>query len=214
MRKLVNFHASSRISENLHFDIFRWKNTEELCLMTLKSDTKFDEKLTLGSKNDTRNLVNFNTSSGISENLLFDLLLLLIVYYVWANKSTEELCVITLKKGAKFEEELTCAQHSKVSKFALQWKSFWLKYIMFELQNYRGIIRNYTEDRCKLWKKNDMWFRKWHEKFVNFTAVLKNLKIYIFREKLQSCSVSWHWKVMQYLEKDWLVVRKMTLVLG
>ena len=86
IRKLVNFHASSRISENLHFDIFRWKNTEELCLMTLKSDTKFQEKLTLGSKNDTRNLVNFNASSGISENLLFDLLHLLIVYYVWAKK--------------------------------------------------------------------------------------------------------------------------------
>ena len=28
--------------------------------MTLKSDAKFEEKLTLGSKNDMRNLVNFN----------------------------------------------------------------------------------------------------------------------------------------------------------
>ena len=32
--------------------------------MTLKSDEKFEEKLTFGSKNDTRNLVNFNESSG------------------------------------------------------------------------------------------------------------------------------------------------------
>ena len=37
--------------------------------MTLKSDVKFEEKLTLGSKNDMRNLVNFNASSGKSENL-------------------------------------------------------------------------------------------------------------------------------------------------
>ena len=45
--------------------IFRWKSTEELCLMTLKSDAKFEEKLTLGSKNNMRNLVSFNASRGI-----------------------------------------------------------------------------------------------------------------------------------------------------
>ena len=36
-----------------------------------KSDAKFGEKLTFGSKNDMRNLVNFNASSGKSENLHF-----------------------------------------------------------------------------------------------------------------------------------------------
>ena len=49
--------------------------------MTLKSDAKFEEKLALGSKNDMRNLVNFNVSSGKSENLYFDVLLLSKVYY-------------------------------------------------------------------------------------------------------------------------------------
>ena len=44
--------------------------------MKLKSDAKFQEKLTLGSKNDMRNLVNFNASSGKSENFNFDRLLL------------------------------------------------------------------------------------------------------------------------------------------
>ena len=43
--------------------------------MTLKSDAKFEKKLTLGFKNDMRNLVNFNASSGKSGNLLFDVLL-------------------------------------------------------------------------------------------------------------------------------------------
>ena len=66
--------------------IFRWKSTEELCLMKLKSDAKFEEKLTLGSKNDMRNLVNFNASSGKSENLHFDVLLLSIAYKVSAKK--------------------------------------------------------------------------------------------------------------------------------
>ena len=50
--------------------------------MKMKGDAKFKEKLTLGSKNDMRNLVNFNASSSKSENLPFDVLLLWEVYYV------------------------------------------------------------------------------------------------------------------------------------
>ena len=42
----------------------------------MKSDAKFEEKLTPGSKNDMRNLVNFKASSGKSGNLHFDVLLL------------------------------------------------------------------------------------------------------------------------------------------
>ena len=53
-------------------------------LMTLKSDAKFEEKLTLGSKNDMGNLMNFNASSGKSGNLHFDVLLLPIAYKVSA----------------------------------------------------------------------------------------------------------------------------------
>ena len=54
--------------------------------MTLKDDEKFQEKLTLGSKNDMRNLVKFNASSGKSENLHFNVLLLRNVYYVCTKK--------------------------------------------------------------------------------------------------------------------------------
>ena len=54
--------------------------------MTLMSDTKFEEKLALGSKNDMTNLVNFNASKDKSENLHFDVLLLSIAYKVSAKK--------------------------------------------------------------------------------------------------------------------------------
>ena len=37
--------------------------------MTLKSNGKFEEKLTLDSKNDMRNLVNFHPTTQKSENL-------------------------------------------------------------------------------------------------------------------------------------------------
>ena len=56
--------------------------------MTLKTDAKFEEKLTLGSKNDMRNVVNFNASSGKSENSHFDVLLLSIVYKVSGKETT------------------------------------------------------------------------------------------------------------------------------
>ena len=69
----VNIHATSRKSGYLHFyglllsktyKDFHKKSTEELCIMTLKRDGKFEEKLTLGSKNDMKNLVNYNASTG------------------------------------------------------------------------------------------------------------------------------------------------------
>ena len=44
--------------------------------MTLKKDENFEEKLTFSLINNIRNLVNVATSSGESENLHFDGLLL------------------------------------------------------------------------------------------------------------------------------------------
>ena len=51
------------------------ENSEELCVMTLKGNANFKEKLTRGLKNDLKNLVNFPESSQKSENLHFDGLL-------------------------------------------------------------------------------------------------------------------------------------------
>ena len=71
--------------------------------MTLESDAKFEEKLALGFKNDMTNLVNFNASSGKSENLHFDVLLLSIAYKVSAKNSAEDLSLMTLKSDPNFE---------------------------------------------------------------------------------------------------------------
>ena len=54
--------------------------------MALKRDAKFEEKLTLVSKNNIKNLVNFHASSGKSENLHFDVLILSLPYKVSAKK--------------------------------------------------------------------------------------------------------------------------------
>ena len=50
--------------------------------MTLKSDPNFEGKLIFCFKNDMRNLMNFNSSSGKSENLYFDGIFLSKVYNV------------------------------------------------------------------------------------------------------------------------------------
>ena len=69
--------------------------------MTLKSDAKFEEKLTLGSKNNMRNLVNFNASSGKSENLHID------VYIIVEPKKYRGVMGHNTEEDAKFEEEPT-----------------------------------------------------------------------------------------------------------
>ena len=58
--------------------------------MTVESDAKFEEKLALGFKNDMTNLVNFNPSSGKSEILHFDVLLLSIAYIEFQLKNVQK----------------------------------------------------------------------------------------------------------------------------
>ena len=60
--------------------------SEEACVMTLKGDAIFEEKLTSGLKNEIRNLVNFHASSRKSENLHFDGLVLFKAFKVLDKK--------------------------------------------------------------------------------------------------------------------------------
>ena len=82
IRNLVNFHASSRKSENLHFD----------GLLLSKAYKVLDEKVQKSyvswqwSACEVWRKTDFNASSGKSEILYFDVLLLLKVYYLWVKK--------------------------------------------------------------------------------------------------------------------------------
>ena len=84
----------------------KMKKYRIVCLMTLKSDAKFVEKLTLSSKNDMRKQVNFNTSSGKSEDWHFDVLLLSTTYKVSAKK-VQKSYLMTMKRNPNIEEKLT-----------------------------------------------------------------------------------------------------------
>ena len=69
MINLENFNANSGKSTNLHFDLLFLlkiyyvcvqKSTEELYVITLKNDEKFEEEMTCALKNDMMNLANFD----------------------------------------------------------------------------------------------------------------------------------------------------------
>ena len=131
---------------------FRWKTTDELYLMTLKSDAKFEQKLTLGSKNDMRYLVNFNASRGKSENLHFDVLLFSVAYKVSAKKAQKNYLswhwkkIQNLRKNRFFVWKMT---------WRIQWTLtgaveslkicnlmgyFCRRCVSFDLKNYKGVV--------------------------------------------------------------------------
>ena len=108
------------------------------------------KKLTLDSKNDVRNLVNFNLSSDKSENLHFDVLLLSIAYKVSAKKVQKNYLswhwkkIQTLKKNWLFIWKMTWGIWWTLTwaveslKICTLMGYFCRKYVMFEQKQYRG----------------------------------------------------------------------------
>ena len=68
---------------------FQLKKYRRIIFHDTEKNPNFEKKLTFYLKNVIRNLVNFNASSGKSENMLFDRLLLQKVCNVWAKKYRE-----------------------------------------------------------------------------------------------------------------------------
>ena len=100
--------------------------------------------------------------------------------------------------------------------------SFWAKHILFVLKKYRGVIFHNIEEWCKIWRKTGSWFGIWHEEFGKFSPEhLKVSKLQLWWDpfvqsrkcmslKLQRSYVSWQWRMVQKLKKNWLVVLKLT----
>ena len=76
------------------------KFTVELCVITMKNDIKIEEELTCQFKISMRNLTNFDPSTRWDS--------LIQSRKCMSLKLTGELVVMTMKKDAKLEEELTC----------------------------------------------------------------------------------------------------------
>ena len=92
--------------------------------MTLKIDTKFEEKMICYIKND-KNLVSFDLSTRNSQNFYFDWLFLYKIYNVWPKKSPEELFFMTLMNDAKFEEKMTVGLKNNLRNMVYLHQSYW-----------------------------------------------------------------------------------------
>ena len=147
--------------------------------MALNVDAKFEGKPTFSFKNDMRNWENFHQSSCKGINIWT----LIWFFYpnsskIWMSLNLQRSClswkwkkmqnwrsnwlvISTLIWGLwKFWPELL-----KTSKVCTLMGCLWPKYIMFELNKYRGVTFGNTEYWCKIWKKTDFCFQKWHEEF-------------------------------------------------
>ena len=89
-------------------------------------------------------------------------------------KFTAELCVMTMKKRnwlviSKLTSEIwqiLTRANENLKNLLFNWL-LWPKY-MFELKMYREVMFDGNEDLCKIWKKTDLCFQKWHEEFGKF----------------------------------------------
>ena len=151
--------------------------------MTLKKDEKFKKKLTCRFKIDVRNLANFYSSTQKFQKFSLwwsacfwpkYIMFKLKKYRGVIFPDTGEWCKIS--RGidlpvenwhVKFNE--FWPKHSKISKICPLMGCFWPKYIIFELTKYKGVTFDGTENWCKVWRKTNMCFQKWHEEFGNFS---------------------------------------------
>ena len=149
--------------------------------MIMKNDEKFKEKLTCRFKIDVRNLTHFYSSTQKSQKFsfwwaAFDQSIMFVLKYYGGVifLDTEEWCKISRGIDSsvrnwheKFKE--FWPEHSKISRICPLVGCLWPKYIIFELTKYRGVMFDGTENWCKIWRKTDMCFQKWHEEFGNFS---------------------------------------------
>ena len=84
-------------------------------------------------------------------------------------------------------------EHCKISEIWTLISCFWLKYITFELKK---VQRNYfrcTADWCKIWRKTDFYFLKWHDKFGKFTPE------HVWKSKI----LNFYWILLSKIENVW-----------
>ena len=190
-KNLVNFEASTRKSQNLHFHWFL------LC----KVFNVWPEKVQRSYlswhwrviQNLERNrLVVWKLTRGIWQiltwaleslkNFPFNGLLLSKVYIVRAKKvkrsylSWHWRVMQNLKRNWLVVSKLTWGIWWILTRPLESLKNFHFNrlllskvYIVWDKKKYRGVIFHDTEEWCKIWRKTDLWFGKWHEEFGKFS---------------------------------------------
>ena len=153
--------------------------------MTLKSDPKVKEKLTCGFKYDTRNLVNFYTTTQKSEKFASigsfcpkDIRFELKSYRGVILHYTENWCKIWINSALWFQK-----RHEKLGGLSLttlkslkkctMMGSFGPKHIMFQQENFKGIMCSETK---KWWLFGNLLSFLHH--FLLHQPQIQNTKLY------------------------------------
>ena len=97
-------------------------------------------------------------------------------------------------------------------KFCTLAGSFYKSHMRFQLRKYRRLISHNIEEWCKVQRKTDIWFQIWHEEFspkdskaqkFYFDRLFLSKVFEVWAKKVQRSYFSWHWLVMQNLNKPW-----------
>ena len=123
-------------------------------------------------------------------------------------------------QSAKFQKNFDCSV--ELHQICTLVGSFYWKYIQFQLKKvqrsyvswYWRLMQNLKKNRFVVSKMTRIWWI-----LIWALKSLQNLhfdwsllcKVYnVWPKKVQRSYLSWHWRVMQNLKKNWLVVWKMT----
>ena len=196
--------------------------------MTLRGYARFKRKLTRYFKKKIKSLSNVHSNSRKSEKLHFDGLLLSNGYQPLNEKVQESYVswhwrlMQSLKRHWFLVPKMT-------------WGIWWilmqavtsLKYCTLMCFFCKNVLnQKSTEKLSTITFRRDaqfvLYFKKWHQKFsefwsntwksqnLHFSGLLFTKTYNVGVKKLQRSYVSWHWWVIQSLNKIWFVLWKMT----
>ena len=106
LEKLKKLHFNGLLLTKV-YNVWAKQSAEELFLMALNIDAKFQGKLTCAFKNNVRNLVNFHQNT-FKRLKRWTLGRFIQNRKCMSLKFTGEFFVMRIKTVAKFEEDLTC----------------------------------------------------------------------------------------------------------
>ena len=158
------------------------------------------KKLTCGLENDTRNLANFHQNTWKCQNWYF-MGFFSPKWKMHELQLMEELQVMTLKNDKKiwretdFISKLTWGIWEILTRALEYLKNFHFNGLLFETD-------------IKSWNNFDL--RTWASQNLHFNGLLLTKVYNVWAKKVQRSYVWWHWRLMQNLKENWLVLSKMT----
>ena len=132
------------------------------------------------------------------------------MYYFYKKNSTTVQSFRLLTALVKFHQICTLIGYFCWNCRKFQLKKVWRKYASW----YQRVVQNLKKNLFFVSKMTRIWWSLiWALKSLKKLCFYWSLlcKVYnVWPKNVQRSYISWHWRVMQNLEKNWLVVWKMT----